>query len=580
MAATSAPSADSQSLYDNQVKNECRRRLIEHAVKHLTTERDSSVCVRRGHVKKVWRQLHETKDAFDCFSDEQKKDIEEEISRWEKFHKSNLLTKKPSDLRVCYLAGDNPTNDFQVLYDLGIIEQNVWAVEKNPAVLGKALKSIQQSKFHNFRLFRGDILDFLKTFEGQFDIIYFDACGSLPSAKQKTLTFIGYVFLYNKLKSPGALITTFSFPPQEAKPADPERLSIKELSVEYLKHRFTNVLHNNGTSPEEIASYFNQRTDEENYSDYITYQVIDSAYLYIPIRRMLTATKHGSSSSFWDQIYEKKRVFFEAVSDGLNAATATGLNSQSTSDETAKCFFEAIKESYLQQIALIFQEKSPTNELCEAWITELFPDLGVEKNRGIASLLLTHLLSYSFIFITKFANKDLKKYCLDPLFDVLQRNNSFPSFFDEPNLESTTSMVTGLLYGQMAYPSFPVVDKLFRLGYKAHERYKRQMFSDVFIFDQCRYVFEQFPTVAMSTFALNELHQQMVIRMVVDGLHKHIGRICKLDVFPGCNVTSIKAIVDGGVEFHSTALPSIPNRQRVEELMLQTEKNGNALAKE
>ena len=43
MAATSAPSADSQSLYDNQVKNECRRRLIEHAVKHLTTERDSSV---------------------------------------------------------------------------------------------------------------------------------------------------------------------------------------------------------------------------------------------------------------------------------------------------------------------------------------------------------------------------------------------------------------------------------------------------------------------------------------------------------------------------------------------------------
>ena len=595
MAASSAPFPDLQSSYRQSVKINCRWRLIEHAVRHLTEERDTSVCVRQNHVRKVWSQLQETGEALNYFSDEERRNIEKEISEWEHFHRSQVQTRKASDLRVCYLAGDNPTNDLEVLVNLGILPQNVWAIEKDAEKYEIAREFIRRSNFHNVRLFKGDILDFLDVFGGQFDIIYFDACGTLPASKQETLKFIGYVFLNKMLNSPGALITNFSFPPlgqqqqaptqegearidlnamtldevgfpnkaQEAKSADFERLSLKELSVGYLKHRFTNTLHDIGKIPEEIALYLNQRTDEENYGDYITYQVIDSAYLYIPVRRMLKATKIGNSSPFWDQLYQEKEEFFKAVSIGLQVATATDLNSLATSDEM-RYFSKTIKESYLQHIALIFKEKSRRNKIFRAWLIELFPNLNMKKKPGIVSLLMTHLLSYSLTFIDKFANQDLKKYCLEPLFEVLKSIETFPMFSDVPNPESATSMVTGLLYGQMAYPSFPVVDKLLRLSYTAK---KRQMFSDVFIFDKCRYVYEQFPTVDYSTFALHELHQQMVIRMVVDGLHKHLGRICKLDVFPCCNVASIDAIVDGGVEFCSTALPSIPERQRVEELM-------------
>ena len=609
MSVLSVSSPESQSSYDQPVKRECRRQLIEHAVKHLTTERDTSVCVRRDHVTKVWRQLEETGEAKGYFSHEERQDIEKEISQWELFHQSQVQTRKSSDLRVCYLAGDNPTNDLEVLVDFGILPQNVWAVEKDAETLMKAWKSIRRSNLRNVRLFKGDILVFLKDFEGQFDIIYFDACGTLPAAKQKTLKFIGYVFLYNKLTSPGALITNFSFPPpgqqqqaptqegesrqdfnavtpdeveflnevQETKPADPERRNIKELSVGYLKHRFTNISHDISECPEEIASNLNQRTDEENYGDYITYQVIDSAYLYIPIRRLLMATKHGESHPLWDQIYVKKEKFLETVSEGLKAAPKINLSSQDT--YTRMFFFSiAIKESYLRRIASILEEKSQSNNLCKAWITELFPDLNKMKNQGIASLLMTHLLSYSFDFISMFANEDMLKYCLGPLHKALDSKDGFRAFCDATDPESTTSMVTGLLYGQMAYPSFPVVNKLLRLSYTAK---KRQMFSDVFIFDKCRYVYEQFPTVDNSVFALYEPHQQMVFRMVVDGLQKHIGRICDLDVFPYCNVASIDPVVDGGVEFYSTALPRIPERQRVEELMCNNlKKEGNALVKE
>ena len=589
LAVSSASSPESQSSYDQQVERECRGRLIEHAVKHLTTERDTSVCVQRDHVRKVWRQLGETGEKSFFFSDTDILAIEEEISQWALFHKSQVQTREPSDLRVCYLAGDNPTNDLQVLVDCGILPQNVWAVEKDAETLKEAWESTRHSKLRNVRLFIGDILVFLKDFEGQFDIIYFDSCGTLPAAKQETLKVIGYVFLFNKLTSPGALITNFSFPPaeqQQQAPTQEEQSGqdfnavppddiespdeVKELSVGYLKHRLNNTVKNEkdyggNITPGKTASYSNLRS----YGDYITYQVIDSAYLYIPIQRMLMATKHGSSFPLWDQIYRKKEAFLNAVSSEFKEDP----DSQSTNYEITKIFYETITESYLRHIAQIVQKKSLTNKLCKAWITELFPDLNIE-NRDIASLLMTHLLSYSFFFIMKFANENMKKFCLGPLYKIFE-SNKFPQFCDVTNLETITSMVTSLLYGQMAYPSFPVVDKLLRLCYTAQ---KKEMFSDVFIFDKCRYVYEQFPTVDTSIFALYEPHQQMVFRMVVDGLRKHLKEICVEDIFQYCNVASLNAMVDGGVGFLS---PEILERQRVEKLMSdKLREEGNALVKE
>ena len=63
---------------------------------------------------------------------------------------------------------------------------------------------------------------------------------------QNTLKFIGYVFLYNKLTSPGALITNFLFPPEQTADVqdasvDDERKLIRDLSTEYLKYRLHNT---------------------------------------------------------------------------------------------------------------------------------------------------------------------------------------------------------------------------------------------------------------------------------------------------------------------------------------------------
>lgn len=496
---------DFQWQYDQQEKKECRSRLLEHAVRCLTTERDTSVCVQRYHVSNVWKKLQETNVAKQYFSFQERQQIASEIENWQHLHESRVGTKKPSDLCVCYLGGDNPVNDLEVLIENRVLTQNVWAIEKDAASFKNAQECIKcYPHLTNVKLFKGDFLTFLKDVEGQFDIIYYDACGTLPSARQNTLKFIGYVFLYNKLTSPGALITNFSFPPEQpvqvhvngaanSSPEDDEKDRIRFLSGEYLKCRLSNT---------SVVQYKDENAIEDIYGDYITYQVIDSAYLYIPAYRMLSSTRSGRSCPLWDQLFVRKEDFLKEVK----------LYDISSSTD-----------SFLQKIGSTMKES--TNCLCKAWVTEIFPDLKPPGLKDLESMLLTHLLTCSENCIRKFANEDFQEHCLEPIFKDLDKHGGrIARFCDVPDPSSATCLVGGLLYGQLAHPSFPVVEKLLRLKYTAK---KRQMFSDVFIFDKCRYIYDQFPSVHFAYSALIEPRQQMVLRMALDGMKKPLRTIYK-----------------------------------------------------
>nr|XP_058947439.1 uncharacterized protein LOC131775350 [Pocillopora verrucosa] len=601
--------------YDSQAKRKCRSDVISHAIRCLTTERHTSACVQRGHVRRVWQQLQESGESQAYYNPGEIESIEAEISQWEILHESKIQSRKPSDLNVCYLGGNNPINDLEVLVDSGVLPQNVWAVENDTKTFESAREAIRRSRFRNVRLFKGDILKFLKDYEGNFDIIYFDACGTLPSANQSTLKFIGYVFRYNKLTSPGALITNFSFPPkseptecdEEAEqPSSILRESdqIRKLVTEYLKYRLDNTWMNNG-SPEGNAERLGQRTDEENYGDYITYQVIDSAYLYIPALRMLSSTRSGQSSPLWDQMFKSKKNFETASPDSkfsveeqscsvsetasevtdvnklLSASAASESNAgRDSSNEVFLTLKDASKASPLWKCGFALEEEMQNNDLCKAWVTEILPDWQSTSNlktEKLPLLLLTHLLSHFDFFISTFTNDNFQEKCIESLYDALHSDNDhissrfcnhkvvFPKFYNVVDLSNTRSLVAGLLYGQMAYPSFPVVDKMLRLCYTGNTeegRLRRQMFTDVFIFDQCRYVYQQFPSIDCACFAITEPEQQMVFRMVVDGLRKHLEDICFKDVFPSCHVASIDPIPTGEIGFPNSR-PKIPKRKEV-----------------
>ena len=634
--------------YDEESKKECRSNVLRHAVRCLTTERSTSACVKRDHVARVWKQLHESGKAEKCFTGEERQSIEKAIGDWEASHGSQVLEKKAHQLIVCYLCGENPINDLEVLVDSGVLPQNVWGIERSVIKAEQAQNAINNSKgrgFHKAKLFKGDILAFFKWKEikwKQFDIIYLDACGALPAANQETLKVVGRVFQLNKLASPGALITNYSFPPQEMNSQEvvKEREMMNFLVKEYLKYRLCNVLREDNL-PENNAEYLSKRTDEDNYGDYVSYQVIDSAYLFIPAQKML------SSGRLWSRIFDSKQEFLdeinsyfssnvESVTKGTNEkstrttrnqelmalgeehekSTQTTRNQElmalgkgreksaqtrnqelmalgeehekSTRIKEKQKLWDKLKEkdkvparnslfSYRREMAECFLEKSNDYSCCKAWVDEIFPNLKSEKNKkiNIHSMLLTPLLFSSPANIIDFCRRDFASKCLEPLFKAVD-DEKFPSCCDVETVEQATCLVAGILCGERTKPSFPVMDKLFRLRYKAvtststSTAVTRQMFADVFIFDKCRYLYEPFLDIDHPRFDISE-PKQMVYRMVVDGLCKHLGGICSEDLFKFCNVASINAIMEGGVSFPNTKR-SIPERQVIEHIILLKEK--------
>ncbi|KXJ12664.1 hypothetical protein AC249_AIPGENE23227 [Exaiptasia diaphana] len=192
--------------YNTPEKRECRETLIKHAVECLTIGRETSTCVKRHQVREAWDLFEQSGEAHRSFKDEEVIQIKDKIEKWELFYDSQTQKKKPSDLRVCYLAGENPLNDLNVFIKNGVLSQNIWAIEKDPKIQKKAEMALTKSaKTIHVQFVKANFIEIMKDEQqDKFDIIYFDACGSLPSKKQETLKAIGHVFLYNKLASPGS----------------------------------------------------------------------------------------------------------------------------------------------------------------------------------------------------------------------------------------------------------------------------------------------------------------------------------------------------------------------------------------
>lgn len=509
MAVTTESTTDvdiSRSLYDQKDKGKVRNKVIEHAVRSLTTERSTSVCVQRGCPRDSWNKSHAARNNW---SQERFQSMDEHLEQWELYHDSTTVqTKRPSELRVCCFAGDDPTNDLEVLTDNGVLCRNIWLLENNSKIFQLAKENIEKSGlYRGVKLVPHDILKFFEDDKTKaFDIIYFDACGSLPSAKQETLKVIASIFKLNKLTSPGVLITNFSFPPKEpAKPAErEERKQITYVAKEYLMHK---VFYN--------ETSLNQMTDEQIYSEFVTHQVIDLASLLIPACRMVLPSK-------WNEIFRPAESFFEEVNKNLfHIGDSTSEVARSDQDagkherDLMDCVaVDPMNHFYMTKICNAMQmgKTQMKNPLCKAWLKEVFPRLTKDsQTQNICSLLVTPLLFSSFNFFSRFANCKCAKFL---------RSAKCP----EDKL-----LLAGLLYGMSAEPSYPVLDKLLRLEYTAK---KRQMFCDVFIFDTCRYLFGLPPTVYVEgQFCDDEDNDFVIAKMVLQRMKKRLQYICQKDLF-------------------------------------------------
>ncbi|MEK8017684.1 MAG: hypothetical protein VSS75_012500 [Candidatus Parabeggiatoa sp.] len=199
-----------QQQYSQPQKNEVRTKSLTHAVEILTSKRELSLIVPKDYVRKVRdflirRDISDDKLVASICTDQL-------CTLWELLWESKNGKKTPESLLVAYLAGPEPLNDFNELVRLGIHPYNIFAFESETKIFNEALSHIKNSHFPLLKIIPTSIDTYLQSVPCQFDIIYIDACGPIPSSNQRTTRTIANIFRYQRLTSPGVLITNFATP--------------------------------------------------------------------------------------------------------------------------------------------------------------------------------------------------------------------------------------------------------------------------------------------------------------------------------------------------------------------------------
>ncbi|WP_346929596.1 hypothetical protein [Clostridium sp.] len=460
-------------MYNQYSKKIVRHSAILQAVEFLTTKRGQSCCVKRNYVRKV-------RDYYTFSEDDSKNKIEAKkidisyITNWESLHDSYVGSKKPEDLTVCYLSGPEPDNDFQEFISLGVLPQNIWALESNNATYKKAVSAYNNGKFPQPRILKQNIETFFEQTPKKFDIIYIDACGSVPSS-QHALRCISTICLNNRLNSPGIIISNFSKP-------DTEKESIKEfyeIVSQYLLFKEYPLLEvkvdGNGICNNEYTTIYDNVKEnfEYYYGEFISAVLRDIPSIIIPIERI-------AQNPYLNQLFDLSEI---------NSIDDLELIKLSKGHSLAKYIFTVHHLS----------SKNILGEKSQCFLKEI----GNYDNL---------LMGLKIIILLKREKLKLKDDVVK-IKDYFEENNRLYQFLDKPH----SNLIFDMLINQLAYPLHYNIPQNTRYQYTAKSNL---MFTDITIYDECRYIYEWLPAMHQIVSAFDNVSWQYVFRFALDGLVK------------------------------------------------------------
>lgn len=454
--------------------------MFFYSIDLLTTNRNKSCCVERSYVRKVldyFLSLEESKEKEEAL----KVDLNY-VKSWESLHDSCVGIKRSEDLVVCYLSGPEPQNDFKELISLGIHPQNIWAFEMDQGIYDSALSNYG-NEYPQPKIVKQSIENFFVHTPKKFDIVYIDACGTIAS-EQHCLRIIATLCKYHRLNSPGIIVTNFACP-DLSKDSLLEEYS--ELIAQYLffkQYPNSTIKITNASSVEDLYSRFKNKIKTEfrtYYSEIITSSIIDIAALAVPIQRFV-------NSSFFKSIVETHEL------------------PQKIMDDTSEFELNSIKNHSLYKylyLANLLEKEHLQKKRMKTFIRSFS---GIENQPKDLFESLTILLKF------KSEGQYLKK-------DVAELKLHFDSgqgiyqFLDKPS----SSLLMDVLINQFAYPLHYNSNAIRRYSYKAKQM---EMFMDVIVLDECRYIYEWLPSLHQIKHAFTNLSWQYVFRFALDGLVK------------------------------------------------------------
>ena len=466
------------ATYKQPVKADVRHLVLEKAVRVLTSNRGQAACVRGEYVYDLWHYFVND-DSDSSNSIEAQKIKPSDLAEWRRLWTSCLGQRRPEDLKVCYLSGPEPLNDFNVLCSLGVLPSNIWAFESDKDVFDKAVSELGD-KADVPHLLRMPMETFFASSPMTFDIVYLDACGTLVS-DQHVLRAIADLFRYQRLQSPGVLITNLCIPDFADKTVADQYAALFNRH-KYLAETSSSVSFygTGGVGKEQckVAIEEGELSWEKGYSELVTYVLGAVASVSAPALRVANTGIGGMLR----QMCDSSRLDSECRKFGRGDMLLNLL----TPEEWAE-----VNEGQRPEL-----ERKISEELRGS--QKLSID-AIESLRILSKLRSTYTIP---------------GYTLDA-----SAQGNFHQFLDEPHI----GLLADLAIGQLACPMFPVVDASYRIEYKAKTK---RMFTDLIVFDACRYIYDWMPLSFQLAGALNNPSRQYPFRFALDGLVKQRLQCC------------------------------------------------------
>lgn len=464
--------------YKQEKKEEARKEIWEKSISTLTFEREKKTLINESVIRKMWRYTFKESEMTKRLSNSFEIDTDV-LNNFCDFINRINPKKRPQELRIIYFCGPEPENDLEIMLDLGIKIENVWAIEQDYELYNEAIKSVKK-KFPTLKIYQLKFKQFCESFPKQkFDLIYLDFTSSLFSTDNaKTVHF---VFDYDMLENFGVLVTNNAVPSKE----DISRNSSKYLNL--LASFFVKQVHaessivgqKGGTAT--LSSYGKdtekallpdiKKNFKASYSSFCTLYPIFYANNVSPKYRVF---KNETLSSF---IVDKNKIKNDSIcwSDSISSHFTNNLNNEWKNKEA------------------MFESREP----------------GTQRTRKDSIDLANSILAKSIRNLEcNFLNENFKN-SIHKSYEIMEPFELRRYFCDIVNIHTLVEFT----FFQLGFP--------YHVSYTNHKRFSYQAKStemniDIFTFDSCRAIYDWYPLFELYENTIGFIEKQIILRMCLD----------------------------------------------------------------
>ena len=535
---TSTPSPTAS--YDQPTKQQARTVALTHGVEVLTARREAAAIVPAAYVDRVRAAVLASDTPGDAAA---AMACDDDIRSWREFRAGSIGTRDPSELTVAYLAGPEPSNDLLALVRLGLRPENIWAFEVDPQAIADGVENLKRLGLRGVKFVPVRMDEYLAGTPRRFDIIYIDACGALPSKRQKTTRLIVDIFRHGALAPLGVLITNFARP-DVSKPDTLDHYAALVSSYLFPKgfaEKDDRMLEGpvcQGFVPQggegddrcfltEVKEHF-----ESYYGAFITRHLMDIAEIIAPTVRLTATGLHKvlfdadlqAAAARGRRFAKSNEAAFKEPDDGVDednvGSNEIDMDGDAISDSNFFSLIWTLAALGFYEIDNNFTAPSKTvKEFARAWKNQL---VGSPPGSAAAEDLIAAFYAWRN-----------EKNLWSPAMKAI---GSFPYMTVMPFLCDMPTKEVGFYpaFAQLAYPAHPNIRETRRFRYVAEGK-STPMFLDVIPFDECRYVYDWLSGTHLVTGDWLDLSAQLTFRFALDAIVKE-RRWFGDDFLFGCHV--------------------------------------------